>query len=398
MHRFSLTAAVTALAVVPCAAQSSPTITEAEFLSALAEGHPALVARQEAVASAEAEARRAGTLSNPQLAATREDPSGLADQIDLTLSWQLPHPSRRPAVASKERGLAAAEARFAFDRLQLRVDMREAYAAWAVANEVAALLGDHAGAVSELALRQQRRVRGGESSGLEAGRLALAAAELRSQEALLDSEVLNAAAIARGWNPAVSPGSHPSLSPLPPSPSSIGGAHPSLTALDEEIEAARLARTAKARYVELPELVAGWQRVAAGPESFDGPILGLAWKLPVADRNQPERALADARLEAATARSDDARRRLEAERAGAVAAYERLATATANANAANAGNERIVAATMAAFRAGEASLTDLLDTMRSVLNAESTALRLHAAALEEHRRLERLAGRPLDLE
>jgi len=294
--------------------------------------------------------------------------------------------------------LAAAEARFAYDRLQLRVDMRAAYAAWALASELASRLGEHAGAVSKLAERQRRRAQGGEASGLEARRLALATAELLAQEALLDSESLDAAAIARGWNPAVRPGSRPALSPLPPLPASLDDAHPRLTALDEEIEAARLARRAEARYVGLPELVAGWQQVEAGPESFGGPILGLVWTLPLLDRNLPERALADARLEAATARSHHARRRLDAERAGAVAAYERLIAATAKAHAANAANDQIVAATMAAFRAGEASLTDLLDTMRSVLNAESTALRLHAAALEMHRRLERLAGRPLDLE
>ena len=79
-------------------------------------------------------------------------------------------------------------------------------------------------------------------------------------------------------------------------------------------------------------------------------------------------------------------------------AYERLVTATADANAANARNEQMVTATMAAFQGGETSLTDLLDTVRSVLAAESTALRLHGAALKAHRRLERLAGRPLDLE
>ena len=398
MHRFALAAAATALAAVPCAAQSSPTVTEAEFLSALAEGHPALVARQEAVAIAEAEVLRAETLSNPRFGATREAPSGLADQIDLTLSWQLPHPSRRPTVAAEERGLAAAEARFAYDRLQLRVAMREAFAGWAVATELAGRLGDRVRTVSDLAQRQRRRAESGEASGLEADRLALATAELKSQQALLESEALDAAATARGWNPALSPGSRPSLSPLPPIPTSIGKGHPSLTALEEEVKVARLTQKAEGRYVDLPEIVAGWQQVDAGPQSFDGPILGLSWQLPLADRNQPERALADARVEAATARYDAARRRIEAERTGAVAAYERLVTASADARAANARNEQIVTATMAAFRAGETSLTDLLDTVRSVLSAESTALRLHAAALEAHRRLEQLVGRPLDLE
>lgn len=400
---FALEVVATALAAVPCIslsllAQPSPTVTEAEFLSALVEDHPALVVRREAVAIAEAEARRVGTLSNPVFRATREDPSGPADQIDLTLSWQLPQPSRGPAVASRERRLAAAEARFAYHRLELRLAMREAYAAWAVASELTGRLGVRLRTVSDLAQRQRRRAQSGESSGLEASRLALAAAELESQQALLESEALDASAIARGWNPAISLASRPSLPTLPPVPVSLAEGHPTLTALGEEVDAARLATRAQARYVDLPELVAGWQRVEAGPESFAGPILGVSWQLPLTDRNQPGRVLAEARLEAATARRDAVRRRIDAERAGAVAAYERLVTATVAARAANAANEQMVAATMAAFQAGETSLTDLLDTVRSVLAAESTSLRLHGAALEAHRRLERLAGRPLDLQ
>ena len=398
MHRFALAAAATALAAVPCSAQPSTTITEAEFLSALAAGHPALVARQEAVALAQAEVQRAGTRSNPSFGVMREAPSGLSDQIDLTLAWQLPHPSRGPTIASRERGMAAAEARFAYDRLQLRVAMREAYAGWAVATELAERLDPHILTVVELARRQRRRAASGEASGLEADRLELAAAELRSEKALFESEVLDAAAIVRGWNPAVSPDSRPSLSSLPPIPESVAGGHPTLTALAEEVEAARLTRQAEGRFIDLPEIVAGWQHVDGGPQSTDGPILGFSWQLPLADRNQPGRVMADARLEAATARYDAAQRRIDAERTGAVAAYERLVTATADARAANARNEQIVTATMAAFQAGETSLTDLLDTVRSVLTAESTALHLHGTALKAHRRLERVAGRELDLE
>ncbi len=46
----------------------------------------------------------------------------------------------------------------------------------------------------------------------------------------------------------------------------------------------------------------------------------------------------------------------------------------------------------AAFRLGESELTDLLETHRSVLEAELIVLELHAAALAAHRDLERLVG------
>jgi outer membrane protein TolC len=46
----------------------------------------------------------------------------------------------------------------------------------------------------------------------------------------------------------------------------------------------------------------------------------------------------------------------------------------------------------AAFRLGETSLTDLLETHRSAAEAELAVLELHQAALAAHRDLERLAG------
>ena len=46
----------------------------------------------------------------------------------------------------------------------------------------------------------------------------------------------------------------------------------------------------------------------------------------------------------------------------------------------------------AAFRQGEAGLTDLLETHRSVTEAELAVLDLHEAALAAHRELERLAA------
>ncbi len=403
MHRFASVAGAAAFVAAvswaqPASTVPQPTITEAEFLSVLTDDHPAAVAAREAVAQARAEARRAGTLANPQLSLTREAPSGLSDQIDLTFSWQPPHPSRGAVVASAERGVAAAEARLVAEGLELRLAMREAFATWVVTTELVERLAEPVRTVGDLARRERHRAQSGEASGLDAGRLELAAAELESQQALLESEALAAAATARGWNPTMSPLARPSLSSLPPIPADVAAAHPGLTALEEEVAAARLARQSAAHILALPAVIAGWQRVDTGSQSLGGPIVGLSWSLPWADRNRPGRDLAEARLEAATARSEAAKLQIGTGRIGALAAYQRLVTAVADARAANAANPQIVAATTAAFGAGEATLTDLLDTVRSVQAAESSTLRLHAAALAAHRRLEQLAGRPLDLE
>ncbi len=54
----------------------------------------------------------------------------------------------------------------------------------------------------------------------------------------------------------------------------------------------------------------------------------------------------------------------------------------------------MVAAT-AAFRAGEASLTDLLDSVRAAIGARLGEIDLRGQALEAHRDLEAALGRPL---
>ena len=61
-------------------------------------------------------------------------------------------------------------------------------------------------------------------------------------------------------------------------------------------------------------------------------------------------------------------------------------------------SERAVESATATFRLGESRLTDLLETLRSVLSARLAALDLYAAALEAHRTLELAAGRPLSTE
>jgi len=392
-----VSALAAAVLAVPCAGQTSSTITEAEFLSALDDQHPALVAKREAVFAAEAELRRVAAWSNPRLTAVREDPTGSTSQIDLTLAWQPPHPSRRLAVSAGEKDLEAAQARYDSDRLDLRLSMREVYAQWAVATELAAAVGDQALAVDRLAQRQRRRAEIGESSGLEAARLELEAAQLSSRQALFETDALQSEAIARGFSLEIDAGARPELPSLP-ALVDVEGDHPTLEALARELEAARLASRVERRYIDLPEIIAGWQKIDLGEETLDGPVVGLSWQLPVVNRNRPERALADARVDAADARLQAAERQIGAERRGALLVYERLAQATADARRANSNNEQILEASMAAFQAGESSLTDLLDTVRAISEAESTALQLHGAALEAHRRVERTLGRGLDLE
>lgn len=398
MHRAFAALAAAILAVPSAAGQAATVVTEAELLAAVGEDHPAVVALREAVGEARAEALAAAVLADPDLGMMREDPAGAAEQIDLTLSWQPPRPGRRLAMSAADRGVDAAEARFAADRHALRLALREVYAEWAIATARVELLAGHAERLAALARRERLRAERGEASGLEARRLALAAGAAGSHLALAEAEATAARAAVRGWQPALGEDAVPELPPLPPPAAVLPAGHPRLTALEQDLAAAELQRQVAARILRWPELVAGWQRqeLDAGG-SVEGALLGVSWPLPLLDRNRAERSLAATREEAAAARLEAARTRLEADRAGGLAACRRLASAAGEARAASAGNDSMVAAAVAGFEHGEAGLTDLLETLRSVIEAETTALDLHAAGLTAHRHLEELAGRSLDL-
>jgi outer membrane protein TolC len=395
MHR-AFAALVAAVLAVPAAAGQPTVVTEAEFLAAVGDDHPALAALRAGVGNARTEALAAAAIADPEVGAIREDPEGGAEQIDLTIAWQPPRPGRRLAVTAAEHGIAAAEARLESERLALHLVLHQVYAGWAIATERTDRLAGHAARIAELARREAVRAERGEVSGLEARRLALAADEAASRLALAEADAEAARATARGWMPALRDSAIPELPGLVPRPAALPAEHPRLIALEQDLAAARLSRRAAERIVRWPEVVAGWQRQELDDGSAEGPILGFSWPLPLLDRNRAERSLAATREETAEARLEAARRRLEADRAGALAAYGRLEVAARDAHRAAGGSSTMVAAAVAAFEQGEASVTDLLETLRSAVESESTVLDLHSAALAAFRRLEDLAGRPLD--
>jgi cobalt-zinc-cadmium efflux system outer membrane protein len=195
--------------------------------------------------------------------------------------------------------------------------------------------------------------------------------------------------------PGLGDGALPELPAVPPAPRALRERHPRIEALAEDLSAARLSRRAAERIVGWPELTAGWQRQELDAGSVEGPILGFSWPLPLIDRNRAERGLSAAREQAAEARYEAASLRLDADRAGALAACRRLAAGARQAHEATEGNAAMLAGAVAAFEQGEASVTDLLETLRSALEAEISALEVHGAALAAFRRLEEAAGVPL---
>ena len=149
------------------------------------------------------------------------------------------------------------------------------------------------------------------------------------------------------------------------------------------------------RFLEFPELMAGWTRVEVTPGTLDGPVFGVSWRVPLFDRNQGERALAAGNVTIAEARLELAMARARGELEAAYEVYAQLRTAAVEVTAITADAEGLIESATASFVVGENTLTDLLETLRSVLSSQIAALELHYNALEAHRHLEASAGRSL---
>jgi outer membrane protein TolC len=166
-------------------------------------------------------------------------------------------------------------------------------------------------------------------------------------------------------------------------------------ALTFEAEQADLERKRAGRFLGFPTLQFGWQQLSENGVVRSGPIFAAGWSIPVFDREQGARFEAEGRRQAALARLEVARARVNAEITGGLAAYRTLFTASHEAGRTVEESERVTVAATAAFRAGEASLTDLLDSLRAALGARLSEIDLREQATAAHRELESALGRAL---
>ena len=391
MHRCRLIGCLGWLVAAAGGAQDPRLLTEAEYLSALDEKHPAVRESAQALARAEARVTAARTFENPVLGGVREDPAGPIGQTDIVVSWQIPGAERGPEIEARESETQAVRTRLAHEFRTYRLAMREAYAGWAVAHTRRERLATRAERVESLARREAARAEGGEASGLEANRLRLAAATLRSRVVLAEVASEGARAEAAAWRPDLPVDTYPVLPDLPEAPS-LDGVGTGVRAAEADLAAAELAREATRRTIASPEVTFGWRRQDLTPGAVDGPIFGFAWSLPLFDRRQASRTSSGAALEAARARLELVERESTTSRTAASNNFAGLSAALAEARQELGATDRMLDGAEAAFRQGESGVTDLLETHRSVTEAELATLDLHEAALAAHRDLERLAG------
>lgn len=378
-------------------AHAQERITEQEFLSQLRGGHPALRALLDRTGAARADRVRAGLFSNPVASLQHEGPRNVAEQTTWLIAWTPPLDGRRgPAIKAADAGVRAAIHELDASRLDLRVQMRAVFAGWAMATGRQAILDEHLGLLERLTAQMQARASTGEESGLASRRVMLAALEVQAEAAKSEASAVRATATATVWNREIAPNAQPERPPLPAvSDTLITPLRADLVALRAKVEQADWQRRLAGRFFQFPELAFGWQKIRDDVADFEGPVLQISWPLPLFDRQQPERVAAAARLDAARARLEFAETRAHADLTAAHAAYTRLRE-EALSGLETAGEGRLVVeSATATFRLGESRLTDLLETLRSVLSARLAALDLYVAALQAHRDLEIAAGRPL---
>ncbi|MEW5874501.1 MAG: TolC family protein [Candidatus Zixiibacteriota bacterium] len=380
----------------PTVAAAQSDISEEEFLMGLTEDHPSVVALRSVIADPVGEARGAGLWPNPDIWFERESPGEESGQSKLGLSWTPPIDGRRSLSRNAAReSLESARLTMEHERLVLRLRMRGDFAAWVSAQARVDALAELSARADSLAGYVAERAAAGEESRLVAQRMSMAVSELRAEFARAEADLASARATASIWSDRINAASRPTWPELPEAPETHDAeSHPVLAASLHRMRAADYERRLGQRWLEAPSFDVGWL-TQDGVDGSDGPAFGLTLSVPLFDRRQGERAAAGLRFEARSAQAK--RQRIEASREWEAArdSYNRLRRAALDQPPANTAADSVLIAAAAAFRAGETSATDFLETLRAVQSFQVVTIDLYTAALEAHRRLEAAAGHSL---
>lgn len=379
------------------AVHGEDTLTEDEFLAPLTRGHPALIAQSDRLGLARAERRSAAILSNPELAFSREAPAGSAHQSIWSLAWTPPLSGRRAlSVEAADAELKAAEKDLESTLLGLRLQMRAAYGSWVVNAERVAVLSSHVERIEALEERMTTRANRGEESRLAARRMGLAATQARMELSLAKAALTRARAAALAWRPELDSNLRPLPPALPAVPTELSlSSRSDLEARRFELQGAEREEQVARRFVVFPELHVGWQTIEDRSLRFEGPVYGLNWSVPLFSHGQAARLGASLKKAAADARLAIAVARAEGELEGAQGAYEELLGVATSVASTLAELDLVIEGAEASYLLGESDVTDLLESLRSVLATRLSSLDLYSAALEAHRNLESAVGRPL---
>lgn len=383
------------LALVGSTPSDAQILTEQRFLEDSLESHPGVAVAEADVAAATGVSRQTGVIDNPEIAWEREDPDGAPRQDTWRLSWRLPFDGRRHRIAAGEAAVAASVSEVEAARLTARLEMRSLYASWYIATEREKVLLENLDRTRDLADWLRARAEEGEAAGVEARRLDLEVEVLQRNAAAARAEAQARREAAAVWSKMVTGKVSPARPTLPAPPETADvDDRADLEALAHRVVLAESVTQVRGRVVEPPAISVGWLEIRDGLQSFDGPVFGVTWPLPLFNRNQGNSEAAAAGLERANSELELSRRRAEQHLQAALASYTDLYEPAMN-DGDRTANADVLDAVFAAFEAGEASLTDMLDALRATVGVELARLETLARALHAQLELEAALGRPI---
>ena len=400
---FTRTWCVAALLIVSVPAASQTVLPEAEALARLSADSPRARAIHAGVDVARAEILNAGRWPNPRLTVDRESVAGVSETLTTVLQ-PLPVTGRRTLERSAAAATADATASRADDDVRrLRADLRLAYAELAAAQVRERELTRSGERLTELARIVARREAAGDAAAFDTRRAEREVLDVAADRALAAGDRARAQARLAGFFSAgtdsstlVAADPAGGARDLPPLDALVAQAERSrgqLTALQKDRDAARFAlQAADRRRIPEPEVLAGTKSsTAAGGDV--GSVIGVQATLPLFDRGRPERAVAQARANQASAQLDAFRVVLRAEIAAArAAAVERRRAAEAYRAAAGVNAGEVERIAQVSYDAGERGILELLDAFRTSSAARVRQGALDAAAREAEIELEFLSG------
>lgn len=355
------------------------------------------------IAAARGDVLSARTWANPTLSVEREELRDRASQPGSETSVLLTQPfelgGRRGArIRAAQAGVAAAQADDAYERVRLRGDvLRDYYAAVATERRMQAQ-DKIAGGLASLANIAGKRQREGDLSGYESRRIAQASAQAHARRTQAAAEGLAARTRLAGWiGDAAMTAELDAAITLPAIADGADTRSAELDALDARRAQAQAEATA-ARRLSLPvTLGVGTKRIREGGASDDALLLEVGVPLPLFDRNQGERARADAELQRANAQYQRALVRTRARRAAALQEARQLVE-SARAMQADLVPEaaRLTAIARSSFAEGELDLVGLLDAFEAEAAVVEQSLEQQGRALDALLELERLSPATLD--
>jgi len=374
------------------------TITLEEALQ-LAESSPSVSALTMETDRARAELRASGLRPNPEVFVSREEAAGTVDSF---ANVSLPFPlTRRLSIerGAARSGLAAAEAKTGLARAGLRLRVRELFLGLLAAQERREALSVGLSDLTALVEILRAREAEGESSGFDRMRaereqVEVAAEGFSERASLARAREILAALLAIPPEELVAGGTLDPSGPLPGrnEARALVASRGDIVELAAEAERNdQLARAARGRAVPEPTVTVGAKRTETDGDSGTGVVAAIAFTVPLFDRGQGNRLVAEAQGALMRGRREALLREAQAEvyaaleEAGAHRAAEDTYAAAGTA-------EDLIRIARAAYEGGEMRILELLDAYRTALGVRLRMIDLRAEARRAELALNRALG------